>query len=126
MPPRRRYMRETPPNRYSIAFERFVQQGIMTVTQAIIELTTLPAKALRALVRARTRLGNRIRGPPRDWKLDVPRPPQLDVSEVDWPGFDQFLSNTWKYDHHVRYRDDDDAPYPTKYHFFHAGWNSNQ
>jgi hypothetical protein len=86
MPPRRRYMRETPPNRYSIAYQRFVQQGIITVTKAIIELTTLPAKALRALVRARTRFGNRvvrarnrlqnrIRGPPRDWKLDVPRPP---------------------------------------------------
>jgi len=53
----------------------------------------------------------------------VPRPPQLDDSElVDFPGFDQFLSNTRTYDYHVRYLDDDMKPFPTKYYTFHQGW----
>ena len=113
MPPRGR--RHPRAEAYLRAYNRLVRYGFITISQAVTELTTLPFRLLRTRSRVHRRVRNRIR-PPRDWKLDVPRPPGLliDYDEIPHMGFDPWKANT-RMDCHIYYREDDNRFRPTEW-----------
>ena len=42
-----------------------------------------------------------------NWKLALPRPPQLDVRDATFPGFNQWKATTLL-DHHIFFREDEE------------------